>query len=67
MEGINLYGCKSGTTPWQLLGRFTATPFSASVPVAGSVPEQWEFQARAVRRDVEFGLPSMIAEQVVRP
>ena len=50
-----------------MLGRFTATPFSASVPLAGSAPEEWEFQARAVRRDAEFGLPSVIIEQMIRP
>ena len=66
VDSINLYGRKSGTTAWAALGHFTATPFGASVPVAGPNPEQWEFQARAVKRDVEFGLPSMIIEQIVR-
>ncbi len=67
VEGINLYGRRAGTTAWQGLGRFTATPFSASVPVAGPGPEAWEFRAVAVRRDVEFGVPSVILEQIVRP
>ena len=67
VDSINLYGRKDGATPWTLLGRFTATPFTASVPVPGPNPEEWEFQARAVRRDAEFGLPSDRVGQIVRP
>ena len=67
VDSINLYGRKAGATAWTLLGHFTATPFTASVPVAGPNPEEWEFQARAVRRDAEFGLPSNNVEQIVRP
>ena len=34
--------------------------------VAPTGPEDWEFQAKAVKRDVEIGLPSMIVEQTIR-
>ena len=43
VDGINLYGRKSGTAAWTLLGRFNATPFTASVPVSGTAPEEWNF------------------------
>lgn len=67
VDGINLYARKAGTPTWAMLGRFNATPFTAMVPVvAATGPEDWEFQARAVRRDVEFGLPSTIVEQTIR-
>lgn len=66
IDGINLYGRKSGTSGWVMLGRFNATPFSALVPLSGANPEDWEFQARAVKRDVEIGLPSMIIPQMIR-
>ncbi len=67
VEGINLYGRKLGATTWTLLGRYTVTPFTASVPLTGSVPEQWEFMARAVAKDAEFGQDSAVGEVIVRP
>ena len=67
IDGINLYARKAGTPGWTALGRFNATPFTAMVPVtAPTGPEDWEFQARAVKRDVEIGLPSMIVQQTIR-
>ena len=60
MESIHFYGRRSGTANWQQLGEFTAAPFRASVPLAADHPESWEFQARAVHRDVEFSQPSAI-------
>ena len=68
VDSINFYGRKHQSGgDWALLGKFSASPFTASVPVAGGAPEEWEFHARAVRRDVEFGLPSVTLVQVVRP
>lgn len=65
-DGIALRGRKVGTVGWIDLGRYTATPFSALVPLAGAEPEAWEFQAQAVRRDVLFGLPSPNTEVLVK-
>lgn len=67
VQGINLYGRKSGASVWTPLGRFNATPFTANVPLAGGEPETWEFQARAVSKDHEFGLPSDAVIVIVRP
>ncbi|HEV7401565.1 MAG TPA: hypothetical protein VGO11_01515 [Chthoniobacteraceae bacterium] len=66
IDGINLYGRKEGTMAWIFLGRFNATPFSALVPLAGAAPEPWEFLARAVKRDVEIGVPSDVVQVIVR-
>ncbi len=66
IDGINVYGRKEGTMPWQMLGRFNATPFSALVPLAAAAPEPWEFLARAVKRDVEIGVASDVVQQIVR-
>ena len=66
VDGINLYGRKSGTAAWAALGRFNATPFTAQVPLTTGAPEEWEFYAMAVRRDVEFGVASQISLVVVR-
>lgn len=66
VDGIDLAGRKSGTAAWHALGRFNATPFTAAVPLAGDVPEEWEFQAQAVKRDVAFGEPSAVAVVIVR-
>ncbi|HEV7404668.1 MAG TPA: hypothetical protein VGO11_17135 [Chthoniobacteraceae bacterium] len=38
IDGINLYGRKEGTMTWILLGRFTASPFTATIPLAGAAP-----------------------------
>ena len=44
-----------------------STPFTAMVPVTTPPgPEDWEFQTRAVKRDVEIGVPSMIVPQAIR-
>jgi hypothetical protein len=37
------------------------------VPLTGSTPEVWEFQARAFRRDVPFGNPSDIVQVTILP
>ena len=67
IDGINLYARKAGTAGWTVLGRFNATPFTAMVPVtAPTGPEDWGFQARAVKRDVEIGLASDIVPQTIR-
>lgn len=66
IDGINFYGRKEGTMPWIFLGRFTAIPFSVTVPLAGAAPEAWEFLARAVKRDVEIGVASMVVQLIVR-
>ncbi len=67
IDGINLYARKAGTPSWTALGRFNATPFTAMVPVvAPTGPEDWEFQARAVKRDVEIGIASDIVPQTIR-
>ena len=66
IEGIVLRGRLSGSASWTELGRFKATPFSAYVPVTGPEPEEWEFQARAVKRDIEVGMASPIVEAAVK-
>lgn len=66
IDGINLYGRKEGTMNWTLLGRFTASPFTAMVPLAGAAPEAWEFLARAVKRDMEIGVASDVVQVIVR-
>lgn len=66
IEGVVLRGRRRGSASWTELGRFKATPFSAPVPVAGVEPEEWEFQARAIKRDIETGIPSDIVETVVK-
>lgn len=66
LDSINLYGRKVGSTAQVLIGKFTATPFTAQVPLSGSAPEEWQFEARAVKRDVEFGLPSAASSVLIR-
>lgn len=58
IEGVNLYGRKTGDTTLVNLGRFNATPANATVPLANGNPEDWQFQVRAVKRDNEIGHPS---------
>jgi hypothetical protein len=66
IDGIVLRGRRCGSASWNELGRFKATPFSAAVPVAGTGPEDWEFQARAIKRDIETGTPSDIVKALVQ-
>ena len=66
VDGVNLYGRKSGMTEWVNLGRFNATPGNATVPVTNGNPEDWQFQARAVKRDQEIGHPSPAMSVIVR-
>ncbi len=67
IDGINLYGRRLGTTAWGLLGRYTATPCTATVhTTTPDAPQEWEFQARAVKRDVELGVPSDIVAVIIR-
>jgi hypothetical protein len=67
VDGVMLYGRKDGMTTWTELGRFTAIPFTATVPLTGTSPEVWEFQVRAFRRDVLFGNPSIIMQATILP
>ncbi len=67
VEGIVLRGRRCGSASWTELGRFTATPFSAPVPITGPDPETWEFQARSLKRGIEMGNPSEMIEAVVQP
>lgn len=60
IDGVNLYGRKTGNGGWAFLGRFNATPGNVAVPLADGAPEQWEFYNRAVKRDVEIGNPSPV-------
>ena len=66
IDGINLYGRKSGDTALLNLGRFNATPGNVSVPLANGNPEEWQFEAHAVKRDKEIGLPSPAVSVIVR-
>jgi hypothetical protein len=66
VDGILLFGRKDGSAEWKELGKFTATPFTAPVPVATTSPEIWQFQARAFKRDVPFGNPSDIVELTIK-
>jgi hypothetical protein len=66
VEGVNLYGRKTGDSTWLNLGRFNATPANAAVPLANGNPEDWQFQARAVKRDLEIGHPSPATSVIVR-
>ena len=66
IDGVNLYGRKSGTSSWTPLGRFNATPANTIVPLADSSPEEWQFQSRAVRRDQEIGNPSPVMTAIIR-
>ena len=66
VDGILFYGRKDGASSWTELGKFTATPFTASVPLAGTAPEVWQFQARAFKRDVPFGNLSDIVEVTIK-
>ena len=63
IDGIVLRGRPHGSAGWTELGRFTATPFSAAVPVGGEqAQEVWEFQARALKHDLEVGVPTELIE-----
>jgi hypothetical protein len=66
IEGIVLRGRRMGSALWVELGRFKATPFSAPVPVTGPDAEEWEFQGRALKRDIEVGVPSDIAGAMIK-
>lgn len=65
IDALNFYGRKAGTTDWTLLKTCMVSPFTAGVPLAGSAPEAWEFQGRAVVKDVEIGLPSDIVPVLI--
>lgn len=67
IEGIVLRGRRLGSASWTELGRFNATPFSAAVPMSSPEPEVWEFQARALKRGIEMGVASPMAEAIVQP
>src|SRR5450432_3671983 len=58
IDGVNLYGRKVGATDFINLGRYTAAPANAMIPLTGDAPEEWEFEVRAVKRDIEIGSPS---------
>ena len=45
---------------------FHGVALHGAVPLAGSAPEPWEFLARAVKRDVEIGVPSDVVQVIVR-
>jgi hypothetical protein len=49
----------------EFFGCYNATPANAIVPLTGDNPEQWEFQARAVKRDQEIGLPSVVLQATI--
>ena len=66
VDGVNLYGRQTGTSAWTSLGRFNATPANAVVPLANGQPEEWQFQARAVKRDKEIGHASPAMSVIVR-
>lgn len=66
VDGVNLYGRKSGASAWVNLGRFNATPANTVVPLADGQPEEWQFQARAVKRDQEIGQPSPTLSAIIR-
>ena len=66
VDGVNLYGRKTGDSSWTNLGRFTAIPANATVPLANGQPEDWQFQARAVKRDKEIGPPSPAMSVIIR-
>jgi hypothetical protein len=66
VDGVNLYGRKTGDATWINLGRFTATPANATIPLANGNPEEWQFQARAVKRDQEIGHASPVMSVIVR-
>ncbi len=66
IQGVNLYGRKTGAMDWINLGRFNTTPATATVPLANGSPEDWQFQVRAVKRDVEIGHPSPTVSVIVR-
>jgi hypothetical protein len=38
----------------------SAIPANAIVPLAGDSPQEWQFQARAVKREQEIGQPSPV-------
>jgi hypothetical protein len=46
----------------ECFGPFNTTPARTTVPLTGDNPEQWEFQARAMKRDQEIGLPSVVLQ-----
>ena len=66
VDGVLVYGRKDGSATWIELGKFNATPFTASVPLAGTAPEVWQIQARAFKRDVPFGNLSDIVEVTIK-
>ena len=53
VDGINFYGRKNRETAWINLGRYTATPANASVPLVNGNPEEWQFVARAGEAQLE--------------
>lgn len=66
VDGVILMGRKDGTSGWEDLGRFNATPFTASVPLANSGPELWEFWIQAFKRDVPFGNTSPVQQVIIK-
>ena len=65
VDGMNRYGRKSAATDWTNVGRFNATPANAAVPLADGQPEEWQFQARAVKRDAQIGRPSPVMTAII--
>jgi hypothetical protein len=66
IDGVNLYGRKTGSTTEISLGRFNASPANVVVPLTEGSPEEWQFQTRAVRRDQEIGHPSPVMTAIIR-
>jgi hypothetical protein len=66
IDGVNLYGRKAGATDNLSLGRYTATPANAAIPIANGAPEEWQFFTIAVKRDIEIGQASPTMSAIIR-
>lgn len=62
-----VYGRKTGTATFALLGKFTAATATITIPgLAPGALEEWEFYTRGVIKDQEVGSPSPHESVVVK-
>ena len=65
-DGLRVVATNLDLTVSRRVRATVSTAARTTVPLSGDAPEQWEFQARAVKRDQEIGLPSPLITAIIR-
>ncbi len=67
IDAMAFFGRRVGASALVSLGRFTSTPATFSIPLqTPGAPEVWELEGRALKKDVEVGIPSDLVQVTVR-